>query len=117
MTIAFIAAACMLVQDALNSVKVQAQSRRMGWLAGMIDVAAWLCFLATTKFSLDALHSNSTSQKVMVIGLVSCANLFGQRIGESIGRKLVKDETSEIDKSQNSRIATLEKKLGIRRQK
>lgn len=113
MIIALIAGVCMLVQDTLNSLKVQAQARRMGWVAGSIDVVAWLCFLCSTKFSLDALHGHSLSNKVMVIGFVSCANLFGQRAGEAAGRKFIKDKASQIDHGQDARIAALEKKLGI----
>jgi hypothetical protein len=113
MVIALIAAGCMLIQDTLNSLKVQAQSRRHGWMAGCIDVVSWLCFLLSTKFSLDAINGHSTTQKVMVIGLVSCSNLFGQRLGESVGRKFVADTESSIDVKQNKRIETIEDHLGL----
>ena len=93
--LASIAAIAMVIQDILGIVLLLAATRNRGWLAGVMDSAQWLVGITTTSISVTVLQGHSLGAKVFVILLVSAANLFGTKWGESIGAKYVKDQTLE----------------------
>lgn len=91
MLIALIAALSMCCQDVLEVLKDQAQARNRAILAGLFDSLMWLALITTTSISVTALQGHKTSQKVLVIILVSAANFVGQFTGVIIGQKLIKE--------------------------
>lgn len=106
MTVALIAAAAMVATDVLGVIMVQAEARNRGWLAGWMDTAQWLVGIATTTISVTALQGHSVSEKVLVVGLVSTANLFGTKLGQVIGERFVSDKTTLAE-----RVAAIERTL------
>lgn len=90
MIIALIAAATMVVTDVIGVVMVQAEAHNRGWLAGWLDTLGWLVGIATTTISVTALQGHSLSEKILVVGLVSAANLFGTKLGQVVGKRIVK---------------------------
>jgi hypothetical protein len=93
----------MVVQDVLGVIMVQAEARNRGWLAGLLDMIAWLVAFVTLNISLNAVNGHDTTEKWLVIILVSAANLFGTKLGQMIGAKYVTDATTLAE-----RVARLE---------
>jgi hypothetical protein len=91
MTIALLAAFAMLWNDILGTLMVQAEARNRGVLAGVFDSLQWFAAICTTTISVTALQGHSLHEKVLVIILVSCANLTGSVIGVLVGKKLIKE--------------------------
>ncbi len=89
MTVALIAAACMVVSDMLAVVMVQAEAANRGWLAGWMDTAGWYVGIATTTISVTALDGRDLATKVWVLVLVGGANLFGTKAGQMSGHWLL----------------------------
>ncbi len=92
MNIAILAALCMVFQDVLGVVMVQAEARNHGWIAGVADSIQWLFAIATTTFSVTALQGHNLHEKILVIVAVTLANLVGSRLGVLVGKKLVKEQ-------------------------
>lgn len=88
---AVIAAIAMVVQDVLATVMTMAEARNRGWLAGWCDVAGWIVGITTATIAITALQGHNLTQKVLVIMLVSAANLFGTKLGQVIGSRYVHD--------------------------
>ena len=84
------AAACMFVQDVLGVLLTDAQARDHGWLAGVIDTAAWMVAITTTTITVTALQGHNNAEKVLVVIFVSGANLFGSRVGVALGKRYVR---------------------------
>lgn len=95
MIIAILAALSMVAQDILEVCKDQAQARNRAVLAGLFDSLMWLALITTTSISVTALQGHKTSQKVLVIILVSAANFIGQFTGVLIGKKYIKENKYE----------------------
>jgi hypothetical protein len=91
---ALIAAVTMVITDVLGVIMVMAEARNRGWLAGWMDVAQWGVAIATTTITVTILQGHSLREKVLVIALVSAANLFGTKLGQVIGSKFVHDATT-----------------------
>lgn len=92
MNIALLAALCMVFQDVLGTLMVQAEARNHGWLAGFCDSVMWLFSIATTAISVTALQGHNIHEKVLVILLVTLANLVGSRLGVYFGKKYIKEQ-------------------------
>jgi hypothetical protein len=92
MNTALLAALCMIFQDVLGTVMVQAEARNHGWIAGICDTVMWLFAIATTAISVTALQGHNLHQKILVIVFVSGANLIGSRLGVLVGNHLVKEQ-------------------------
>ncbi len=107
MTVAIIAAVAMVATDVLGVVMVMAESHNRGWLAGSMDTAQWLVGIATTTISVTALQGHSVGEKILVVGLVSAANLFGTKLGQLLGQRLV-PESATLP----ARVAALEAAVG-----
>ena len=106
MVIALIAAIAMVATDVLGVVMVMAEAHNRGWLAGWMDTAQWLVGITTTSITVTILQGHSIGEKVLVVALVSASNLFGTKLGQLIGRRLVPETASLPD-----RIAALERTL------
>jgi len=94
--IALLAAGAMLITDVLGVVMVQAEARNRGWLAGLCDCAQWLVGITTTTVAVTTLQGHSTTQKIVVVVLVSAANILGTKLGQIIGSHFVTDQTIEL---------------------
>lgn len=92
MNIAIIAALCMVFQDVVGTLMVQAEARNHGWLAGLCDSVMWLFTIATTTISVTALQGNNTREKVIVIVAVTAANLVGSQLGVLVGKRYIKND-------------------------
>ena len=90
MTLICFAALCMLVQDVLGVLLVDAETRGHGWLAGLVDALMWGFGIATTTITVTALQGHDLRDKVAVIAAVSLANVLGSRIGVELGQRFVK---------------------------
>jgi membrane protein YqaA with SNARE-associated domain len=91
MEIAVLAAVCMIFQDCLGVLMVQSEARNHGWLAGLCDSVQWLFAIATTAITVTALQGHSLHEKVLVIILVTMANLVGSQLGVLVGRRWIKE--------------------------
>lgn len=100
--IVLIAAFSMVIQDAAGTVMVVAEARGRGWLAGILDAVGWIFAITTTFISVDSLSGHDFAKKAAVVLAVSAANIFGTKLGESLGSRFVKDRTIE------QRLAALE---------
>ena len=105
MTLAIVAALCMVVQDALAVIKYQAAARNKGVVAAAADTVIWLVMITTMTISVTALQGHNTSEKIGVVVLVSLANIAGNLLGTFLGKRFVKDTTNL---SQDARLADLE---------
>lgn len=92
MNIALLAALCMVFQDVLGVLMVQAEARNHGFIAGICDSAMWLFAIATTTISVTALQGHSVHEKALVIVCVTIANLLGSVIGVYLGKKFIKEQ-------------------------
>jgi hypothetical protein len=88
MEIAILAALSMLVQDISEAIKIIALSRNRGWSAGVTDAIMWLMAL----FSLGEALQHKGTERYEIIVLVTIANVLGQKIGQVIGNKIIKEE-------------------------
>lgn len=88
--IAIIAGAAMLVEDVLGTLLVQANAKGLAWLSGVLDALAWGAGIVTTTVSVSALQGHSMLAKVVVISVITVANVFGSVIGVKLGEKLIK---------------------------
>ena len=96
------AAGTMVVTDILSIVMMMAATRNQGWLAGWLDTAKWLVSITTTTISVTVFQGHSFIEKGLVIAAVSAANLFGTKLGQTIGSRYVHDNKVEM------RLAALE---------
>ena len=81
MITALLAAVCMVVQDVLATLLVQAEARNRAGLAAAFDAAMWCFGIATTSIAVTALQGHSLGEKVMVVGAVTAANVAGALAG------------------------------------
>lgn len=81
---------CMVFQDILGTLMVQAEARNHGWLAGSMDSIMWLFQIATVTITVTALQGKDTKKKVFTILCVTAGNLVGSEIGVLIGQRLIK---------------------------
>ena len=89
--LALVAALAMVAQDILAVLTVQAEARNRAWLAGIGDTAGWLVWLASASISITTVSGDGPwTQKALVVGLVSAANLFGTRLGVGLGHRFIK---------------------------
>ena len=103
--IALIAALAMVAQDVLAVCMTQAEARNKGLLAGLLDAGMFLFALATYHLSLNALNGHSMTEKIIVIGAVTAANILGSLLGVKIGKRWIKDDEND---SLEARVAALE---------
>lgn len=103
---ALLAAGAMVITDCAGCVMVVAEARNRGWLAGAMDSIQWLVAITTTTISVEAFSGHDWHKKLLVGGLVTCANLFGTRLGAFIGHRFVTDETTLAE-----RVAALERSM------
>lgn len=92
MLIALGAAACMVASDVLATIMVMAEAKEMGWLAGFMDMAGWYVSIATTSISVSTLSGHNTMDKVYVLVFVGLSNVFGTKLGQMTGSKLLKNK-------------------------
>jgi hypothetical protein len=81
---------CMVVQDVLGVLMVQAEARNHGWFAGGADSIQWLFAICTTTITVTALQGHSRRTKINTILCVTAGNLIGSEIGVLIGQRLIK---------------------------
>jgi hypothetical protein len=98
MGIVLLAALCMVFQDVLAVMMVQAEARDRGWLAGILDAVGWGFAIATTTVSVTALQGHNTGLKVAVVVFVTIANIIGSKLGQVLGTKFIKPLPSNTDK-------------------
>jgi hypothetical protein len=101
----------MVITDLVGVMLVQAEARNHGWLSGWLDTAQWLPGILCSTVTITILQSNSWLHKILVILVVSAANLFGTKFGQVIGTKYIKDthamSTKEAIADLNSRVEAL----------
>jgi hypothetical protein len=90
MLVALIAAFSMVCADILAVIMVQMEAANRGWFAGAMDGLGWIVGITTTSISVRVLNGHSTSGKVWVILLVTAANVFGTKLGQVIGSRLLR---------------------------
>jgi hypothetical protein len=84
-----LAALAMVAQDILGSVMVMCESAGRKWWAGLMDSGGWLVGIATTTISVTSLQGHDTTQKILVVGFVTIANLLGTAAGVASGSWLL----------------------------
>ena len=89
---ALLAAVCMVVQDVLATLLVQAEARNRAGLAAAFDAAMWCFGIATTSIAVTALQGHSLGEKVMVVGAVTAANVAGSFAGVKIGKRFITED-------------------------
>ena len=89
MTILY-AALAMIIQDIFEVLKIQADARNRGWLAGIFDSLMWLAVITTTTISVTALQSHNVHEKLLVIISVNIAHFLGQLSGVWFGKRFIK---------------------------
>jgi hypothetical protein len=87
--IACVAALCMICQDVVAVVLVQAEAANRGWLAGLADLIGWYVGIATTTISVTSLQGHSVSKKIWVLTLVGLANVVGTKLGQMTGKRIL----------------------------
>ena len=86
MTIALLAALCMVFQDILGVCMVQAEARNHGLIAGLCDAGMWLFGL----ISIGSALNHHGGERWLIIAFVSAANIIGSILGVRIGKKFIK---------------------------
>lgn len=89
MIVALVAAIAMVVTDIVGVIQVQAEAANRGWLAGFCDAIAWGVGIATVTISVSALQGHNMGEKILVVALVTVANIVGTKLGQVIGKKLL----------------------------
>ena len=90
--ILLVAGLAMLIQNVLGVLTIQAEARNRTWLAGILDSFCWFCSISTTTISVTTLQGHDFGKKVIVVAMVTVANLLGTALGVTLGRKLVKED-------------------------
>ena len=73
---------------------IMAEAKNRGWLAGWMDAAGWILAISTTTITVSTLQGNNTGEKVVVVVLVTTANLLGTKLGQVIGARFITDATT-----------------------
>ena len=96
MLVALIAAGAMVLADVLAVIMVQMEAANRGWFAGAMDGLGWIVGITTTSISVRVLNGHSTTGKVWVILLVTAANVFGTKLGQVIGSRLLRRPLDQL---------------------
>lgn len=96
MGLALLAALCMVVQDIMAVLLVQAEARNRAGLAALFDSLMWLASIATTTISVSALQGHHLGTKAVVIIAVTLANVAGSFAGVRIGKRLIKEHHAGV---------------------
>lgn len=76
------AAIAMIAQDILGARMVQAEADRRAVVAGLLDMAGWLCTILTLSWSLGSITKHGwTAESYTIIAFVSAANFIGTYVG------------------------------------
>lgn len=118
---AVLAAVCMVAVDVLAVIMVQAEATNRGWLAGWMDTLGWYPSIVCTTLCVLALDGRSIRAKVAVLVLVGAANLFGTKLGQVVGKRLLARKARKSlaaagvteATTDTERIAYLEHLLGV----
>jgi hypothetical protein len=94
--VALIAGLAMVGQDILGVCMVQAENRGHGWLTGVLDAGMFLFALVTYHYSLNTLNGHSTRERVLVLVLVTIANVVGSKSGQVIGDRFIKPKRDAL---------------------
>lgn len=89
MIVALIAAIAMVITDIVGVIQVQAEAANRGWLAGICDAVAWGVGIATLTISVSALQGHNMGEKILVVTLVTIANVVGTKLGQVVGKKIL----------------------------
>lgn len=99
LSIAILAAACMVVQDTLGTIMVQAEAANRGWLAGLCDMVGWYFSIGTTSISVAAINGHGGFwPKFWVFSIVGISNIFGTKLGQVSGQWILKRQLTLADK-------------------
>lgn len=90
LTVALIAGVCMFIEDIVYTIMVQAEAADRGWLAGWMDTIGWLFGVQSTSISVAAVNGHSLVKHIVVLFVVSAANLFGTKLGQVMGTRTLK---------------------------
>jgi hypothetical protein len=86
------AAVAMVCQDILGVMLTQAEARNRAWTAAWLDALYWIAGITTTYNALGSLHTHSFWHRGLVIGVMTCANVFGTVTGTRLGKRWIKTE-------------------------
>lgn len=79
----------MLVQDQLGTLMVKFEAADRGWEAGAMDAIGYLFGLLTLNTALSTMSGHDTTATILVVGLVTIANVVGTKAGQVEGRWLL----------------------------
>lgn len=99
---ALTAGCALFVANFLVTILIIAETRAHGWLAGWLSSVWWCVNITGTAVAVTALQGHSLGTKAAVFGAVFVANLFGTKLGQTLGQRFVHDDM--ID----ARLAALE---------
>src|ERR1035437_288126 len=102
LVVAGLAAGALFFYNVVVTILIIADARGHGWLAGWLSSLSWIPNITGTAVAVTALQGHSLSTKAAVFGAVFVANLFGTKLGQTLGQRFVHDD--KID----SRLAALE---------
>lgn len=117
---ALLAGVCMVLVDVLGVVMVQAEAANRGWLAGAMDTVGWYPSIVCTALCVDALNGPSLANKVAVLVFVGAANLFGTKLGQVVGQRLLARSARRraglvaLPRTDGERLAYIERLLGVK---
>ena len=94
MEIALLAALCMVFEDIIATVMVQAEAGNHGIISGLCDCIGWGLAIATTAITVTALQGHNLHEKILVITLVTIANFLGSILGVEVGKRVFKMNVS-----------------------
>jgi hypothetical protein len=86
----------MILADVLSTIMVMAEAKERGWLAGLLDMAAWYVSIATTSISVTTLSGHNTVGKIYVLVLVGLSNVVGTKTGQMCGSRLLKTKRDKL---------------------
>lgn len=117
--IVLIASLAMVAQDVLGTIMVQAEAANRGWLAGFMDASQWGVGITTATISITAFQGHDVRLKIAVASGVTAANIFGTKLGQMWGKKLLASRKVRmffakgdvIEPTLQERIAVLEGRL------
>ena len=99
---ALTAAGALFAYNVVVTILIIADARGHGWLAGWLSAISWTLNITGTAIAITALHGHTLETKAAVVVFASLANLFGTKLGQTLGQRFVHDD--QID----ARLAALE---------
>lgn len=88
----FLAGIGMAVQDTLDVMIAQAETRGHGWLAGFLDIFKWLATLIVIKIGLDNVFGKDHWTAAVTVVAVGLGTLIGRHTGTVVGDRYIHED-------------------------